>query len=144
MGVAGEVLWRDGDRWRDLTAAVWNAGRVTAVSENGTVTFISAYGRRYKRQPVEGGHVLHGDGTWSPFETFTATPCGIVFGWKFNLRCTTPLRFAVAGFVPAWPTTPLGHAALREVISGRPPTAAGHPAEPCPARYCRRRSVVVR
>jgi hypothetical protein len=128
------ILWADGDPWRDLTGEAAAAGALTVISEHGTARFIDFARHRHIREPLEGGKALLGDWVWLPFDYAEITPCGVVLArpefWG------TPLRLVLGGIVDEWMDTEPGRAAVTASVSRRAPMSAGHPAEPCGARYC--------
>lgn len=136
-----EVIWRDSDRWRRLTAEAEAAGGVSVVSRSGTLRLIDYQRRRHARVPLEGGHIMGFDSQWLPLGSVELTPCGIVLEERSYWARGTPVRLVLAGLVPAWIDAPAGRATVDAVLAGRPPTSPGHPSEPCGAFYCSKRGL---
>ena len=132
-----KVIWRDGDRWRNLTGEAVAAGQVTVISESGATRLLDIEQKRHGRMAIEGGHSMRFDGVWRPMGSFELTPCGVVI--EQSGARGTPVRLVLAGLVTDWLMTPLGSATVDAVIARRPPVSPRHPEAPCKALYCLRR-----
>jgi hypothetical protein len=134
-----DIIWRDGDRWRDLTKSVTSRGAATVISSHGTAMLIDAAAGYYRRLPLEGGKRLPDDGTWLPLGSYSLTPCGLVVDGDTWHRGTA-VRLVLNGLAPTWARTNLGRAVLADVVERRVISIAGHPDDPCRAHYCIRRN----
>ena len=129
------VLWRAGDRWRDLADVV--AEPVTIVTEHHTARLIHQHEHWQSRVPASGGHVMFRDNYPAPLSRVTtATPCGLTtvgespLGWQASSR----LILVLEGLHDAWRSTILtaGH----PIPSINDWTTDGHPDAVCGAVYC--------
>ena len=127
----GDIIWEDGDTWRDLTDDVRAIGVATVVSLHGATRFIEADRGRQVRVPGQVAHAADFDGRWLPLGDWQLTPCGAVTLHLDHWSCGTRLRLVLAGFVGDWADTKAGAATLAAIEAGAEPTAPGHPAGPC-------------
>ena len=132
----GDILWKDGDAWRDLTDEVSAAGAATAISLHGTARFIDVEHGRQARFSDLSAHDMDCDGEWLPLGDWSLSPCGFVTEAPDHWSRGTPLRLVLAGFVEDWAGTPIGTETLAAVQAGTEPAAPGHPAGPCDAYWC--------
>lgn len=163
------VIWRSGDRWRDLNAEVTDIS-FTAISRSGATRIVKragngAPGLWHIRLPFEGGHRMLADGRrtrdgltgWGRLDQFHLTPCGLtvvepgsritddggVRGYGYWEK-STQLRLVLAGVVPDWPSTSPGRHTVEQIVNKATiDDYTGHPDEPCGALYCLRRSEFV-
>ena len=131
-----EVIWRDGDAWRDLAGDVRAAGAATVVSLQGTTRLVDVAGDRQLRLARPGGHRMDFDGEWVPLGHWALTPCGLVISASWHWAAGSPVRLVLAGLVEDWPGTELGATVLEAVRAGLEPSAPGHPDLDCGAPYC--------
>jgi len=76
---------------------------------------------------------------WFPIDTWRLTPCGLIASTNDYLTTSAPLWFAAEGEQWGWwCASPFGEAVAAAIKSRSVPFAPGHPAERCPAPYCRR------
>ena len=131
-----EVIWRDGDQWRDLAGDVKAAGAATVVSLRATTRLVDVVGEHQLRVPSSTGHVMDLDGQWTSLGDWSLTPCGLVIDAAEHWAAGTPLRLVLAGLAPDWSSTEVGQAVLDALLAGKEPVAPGHPEGACGAAYC--------
>ena len=131
-----DIIWKDGDAWRDLTDEVRAAGAATAISLHGTARFIDVEHGRQARFPTPKAGLFVCDSCWLPLGDWSLTPCGFVTEASDHWSRGTRLRLVLAGFVPYWAGTEAGAVMLAAVQAGTEPTAPGHPDGACGAYWC--------
>ena len=130
-----EVIWSDGDPWRDLAPDVVAAGAATVISLRGTTRLVDVVQRRQFRVPLSGGHVMDFDAEWVSLGRWALTPCGLVISASEHWAAGSPVRLVLAGLVPRWYDTEVGATVLEAVRAGNEPSAPGHPDLDCGAAY---------
>ena len=131
-----EVIWQDGDKWRDLAGDIRAAGSATVVSLRATTRLLDVANGRQLRVPSSAAHVMDLDLQWVSLGNWAITPCGLAIDAAEYWAGGTPLRLVLAGLVPDWPSTEVGRSVLDALRAGREPVAPGHPEGPCDAAYC--------
>ena len=135
------IIWKDGDRWRDLTDDAEAAGTATVVNLDGATRYLNLEVGEQCRVASVQARPLPDDETWAPFDAWRLTPCGLVTGHEGRRAHSMPLWLVLAGFVCdcCWPGTKLGAQVVAAIEAGARPVARGHPIRPCGASWCQRR-----
>ena len=136
-----EVLWQDGEGWRDLAPQVVEAQRVTVVTRSGTTHLLDLEDGTVTRIPSAGSSHLRMDGERFRIDSLVAaTPCGLVIRLgQDRYRCTTGVHLLLEGHHRDW----VGDFGPSPGPQGAVGRFSDHPPVACNALYCGLRSIVM-